>query len=120
ARRPVRRARRRRQRDGAGGVSLHHQPAGLVGVVRRNDRGVRWLGRDVAGRGRIGRRKTVARGIRGAAGGECRIVGWADRRIVTPARGERFSSSSQAVSFYPPIRLSAYPPSLPTRSPAPV
>src|SRR5206468_5543173 len=44
-----RRARRRGERHRAGGIPVHHQPARVVGVVRRDDRRARRADRDVAG-----------------------------------------------------------------------
>ena len=56
------------ERDRAGGVSLHHQSAGVVGVVRRDGRGAGRTHRHVAGR-RGDRGAAGAGGVRREAGG---------------------------------------------------
>src|SRR5215471_5767310 len=65
----LRRPRGRREWDGAGRLSLHDQSAGLVGMVRRDDRDAGRPDRDVARRW-LGFGAARAGGVRGETGGE--------------------------------------------------
>src|SRR5439155_1545220 len=112
ARVPVRRAGRLRQRDRAGRIPFHHQSPGVVGVVRRHDRGPRGPHRDVAGR-RLARGQASPGGVCGAAGrgamkADSRIGGWMDSGGVT--RRGFLAVATGLLTGYPPIRLSAQSP----------
>src|SRR5207245_4528691 len=101
----------RGERHRAGGVPVHHQSAGVVGVVRGRGSGGGGGRGDVAGRGVAGR-ETGASGVYGALGGGAMMVDCTRREFFGLVGG------LASAALYRPLPPSAAQDSLPGTGPS--